>query len=213
MLADDAPVMSEVAGMRMLLSEQCGAIPKDTQIECFQNIVDCATSAMGEERDIFPWAQERKATRTRSLEEDWHAQADHSWDNFQLRRFFSVLMLHMCTPDAAHSASAGGGAASVFSSVYIRLSPASPPPDGQAKAGSHESAGREQPCSSFFDCHANQKLLAQGRCRSAEQCRAVVAGLCSMCRAHGSADQVNAELVFASMNGALRAIVPQLDDA
>ena len=183
LLAEDTPTMQQVAIMRQKLSEQSGAIPKETRIEYFQHIVDCATSAMGDACSIFPWAQQRKGTR--SLEEDWHEKEAITHDNFQLRRFFSILMMKMCASDTDTSyrqvdtrTGTGTGTGTGIDNVHgvsifakslrrIRLGAEHNYERLAQNASEPESVQEELTPRSFFDCVSSERPVHFGRLREA----------------------------------------------
>ena len=182
LLAEDTPTMQKVAIMRQKLSEQSGAIPKESRIECFQHIVDCATSAMGDACSIFPWAQQRKGTmRSRSLEEDWHEKEAIAHDNFQLRRFFAILMMKMCARDTDTSSGHEGAGigkgtgidgvagVSVFSKSLrrIRLGAEHDYELLEQTTSEPESMQEELTPRSFFDCVPTKRPVHFGRLRKA----------------------------------------------
>ena len=172
-------------------------------IHSFQDMQAVATSAMGDESDIFPWAQrsseqqphsqphnasgaehstwEASAGRARSLENDWHQKPDDEWDNFQLRRHLSILMLSSADPTTCHVSTAG--------------------------KHEHGYGGNSGSGSSFFDHSPLHKDLGLGKIRDAEKCTRIVSGLCSTCREASKSELPGAtdiaQLVVSSMNGAL----------
>ena len=223
----------EIRNMRRDLERQSGGVNPKDKIKDFEDMQACAKSAMGADGDIFQWActhgrlrEECQKCRppgddtaegsseanglvhqastmvmvtkaiatkvgvsmllqgerlTRTTETDWHTKDPHCWDNFQLRRHLSRIMLGT-VEDVLHE------------------------DEDSAAKRSFESE------MSFFTSHAEKKSVVLGKRRSAQHCRAIISGLCSVHRAvsESESDRVDrnlrmeiSELTVASMNGAL----------
>ena len=207
-------IMSQVAKMRKIQLEQSGTISNNSHITSFQLIVDCATSAMGDEADIAPWAQRHSKNRTRSTENDWHSKSDDTWDNFQLRRHFSMMVLKICD-DSRSQRGADKYNSEMASSVppttngsssyccrrtqYRRIES----DDDDDENGVELVSGARRNSLSILDSRPQQQKLGMGRRRTKADCKQIIASLCSIVQNFRFTGAIDEELVFASLSGAL----------